>query len=159
MNLNKLLKQPVISAVVAGIILSIITWFVGLAPAIWELLKNTATSLYIFINQEISLPLWLLIFIFVPFIKWAYKVLTTYLRKNDSINSNVASQLSFKKKDFIHLAEDEYRIMRLFIDADGESLNSRQIKYKTSMSILKVEQIIEVLEEKNLLEFHSNFHR
>lgn len=155
--MSNLLKHPVIAAIIASLILSFLAWVGGFVPIIWQWLKDSAASIYSFIIQDISLPLWLLVIISLPLTIWSYNKIASYVFNKNKINSSDIQSNYGSDTAPIILSDDERRIMTLFINADGKSLQAHHIKYTTRMPALKIEQIIEALEKKDLIEMHSNY--
>lgn len=151
--MNKILKHPVISAIVASLIISFLTWLARFSTSALQWLGDMTKSTYLFITQDISLPLWLLIAILIPLIKSAYELIRSHTRKDIAL-THVRTDTDYTS---INLTDDEQRIMKIFIEADGKPLKASHIKYTTRMPSLRIEQIIEVLEEKDLIEIHSNY--
>lgn len=155
--MNNLLKHPIISAVVAGLILSFLMWLSGFLPDIWQWIKSTINTLYSVVSHEITLPLWLVILISVPLFKCLYEKYAKYQNsKSLSKNTELNNTDSTMENSPIRLTDDEQRVMKLLVSADGKPVKPDHIRYHTGFPNLKIEQILETLEEKDLIKIYHN---
>jgi len=158
---NKPLDHPIISSVIAGIILWIIAWLAGYIPVFWKWLNNLINSIYTFTTQDISIPLWLIILISIPLLKLSFKSISKSISSNQTEHNMFMSnqgevQIVVEEDEEIKLSTQEDRVMRLFIEADGKSIKPDHLTYKLNTSNLKVEQILEALIDKELIESYRS---
>jgi hypothetical protein len=149
-------KHPVISSVVAGLILSFLAWIGGFIPGMWTWIKQVAEFVWLMFTYELLIPLWLLIPISAPLIVWLARATHARISRSSGDSAGSNTSLAAREKT-IELTDDENEVMQLFIQADGRSLDANFLKYSLRFSTLKIEQIIEVLEEKQLIEIHNDY--
>ena len=155
--MNNLLKHPIISAVIAGLILSFLAWLAGFLPSTWQWIKNAGNTIYSVVSYDITLPLWLMVLISIPLLKWTYHIVTRHQgthveTKKDSLNH----EESTTRVVTIKLTEDEQRVMRQLVSADGKAVKPDHIRYHTGLPNLKIDQILEALAEKKLIDISNN---
>lgn len=160
-NLNgKPLEHPIISSVIAGIVLWALAWMGGVMPLIWQWLTEAVTTIYNFFTEDIPIPLWLLIIISTPIILWLYNLISSAIKsENDNpiIQSGDVSIVA-EEDDTITLSQREERVMLLFIEADGKSIKPDHLTYRLNTSTLKIEQVLEALVDKGLIEAYRNIY-
>jgi len=154
--MKELIKHPVISSVVAGLILSFLAWIGGFIPGIWTWVKQVSEFVWLIFTYELLIPLWLLAFISAPIVVWFAGFMYARITKFSGDSVSTSPSLASREKT-IELTDDENEVMQLFVQADGRSLDINFLKYSLGFSNLKIEQILEVLEEKQLIEVHNNY--
>lgn len=163
----KLHEHPVISSVIAGMVLWAIAWIGGYLLPFWQWVKEIANIFYIFITQDISMPLWVFIFATIPFVIWLYNLITKQGAKEnkqgekiilhsnaDEIKKEIEDDI--RKKNTIELSSQEDKLMRLFIEADGRFMKPDTMTHKLNTSNLKLDQILESLVDKGLVKPNYN---
>ena len=149
--IKKLLEHPIISSVIAGLILLIIpTQFISL---FWNWLKNIPSIIFDFFSIGIEIPLWILIpislFVLIRLLKIIRK--HTYNREEDLIINDNSSN----KDELPQLSSIEEQLLQVFVSEDGSYLKVGFIMMKLNTTNLRLGQVLESLIHKNLLMAHK----
>lgn len=152
--MNKVLEHPIISTVVASLIISFFGWLNGILPTIWLWIKSIIFKLIVLFSNIIEVPLWLLLIFFIPFVWWLIKKLISFItEKND--RTEILEQQS--EPDDITLSDEEYRLLKLLVQKDGKPVQHSDFKYDLRIPILQAEQMIESLSKLEFIEVHNNW--
>jgi hypothetical protein len=138
--LNQILKHPIISSVIAGLILYISTQVEGFWSSVWNILCVIfIKAIYIF-EIQVSLPLWIIFPIFILLAFEAVKRLFFASKRP-------------KNRD---LSKEEINILNLIVKKDGEAVSYFDITTNLKIRYFEAEQIIEALSELKLIESYEN---
>ena len=156
-KLQKLFKHPIISAVIAGLILMFLAWAGGFIPSAITIAKRVFLAVWSVVTYRLPLPLWLVFLISMPLFGWIVRVSQSLTAtSSEAVVVDKEAGLSLKRKK-IELTLEENEVMTLFVKADGRSLQVDDIKYSLNFTVLEISQILEALEEKQLIVFQSNY--
>ncbi|MCX6074069.1 MAG: hypothetical protein NTY39_07115 [Campylobacterales bacterium] len=152
--MNKVLEHPIISSVVASLILSFFSWLNGTLPTIWLWIKSIIFKLIAFFSNIIEVPLWLLLIICIPYVWWLVKKIISFITEKN-YKTEILEQKS--EPDNITLTDDEYRLLKLLVQKDGKPAQHSDFKYELRIPILQAEQMIESLSKLEFIEAHNNW--
>jgi DNA-binding MarR family transcriptional regulator len=138
--LKKIFEHPIISAVVAGLILYIATQVDGFWSSVWKFLSSVLLKTLNILQTEVSIPLWVVLLASILLILGLIKFLlfVTKKPKNRDLNS------------------EEISLLELIVIKDGQALDYNEITSKLKVKKLIAEQIVEALSELELIETYEN---
>lgn len=162
MGLKKILEHPIISAVIAGLILSSLGLVTGVLETAWAWLMDSAIQLFSFLATSVEVPLWILLIISIPLLSllirgsiWLFKKL---LDTDSAVRGSNIENLSAAPEE-VTLTEDEYSILRLLVQKDGAPAEYSDFKYQLQIPKLRAQQMLESLIGLGFVKVHDDWVR
>jgi hypothetical protein len=146
------IRTHIIGATVAGLLVALILWALGFLGVIWRSLWTAASWAWHQLTAGISLPAWVVLIVV------GYAVVVTILlrkrrvapsRPSDERASNLhegGPQLPPRKLDRLQV-----KVMRAMAEGDGDTPTVGDLADDLGTSRLRVEQVVEQLEEMGYL--------
>ena len=130
--MKKIFEHPIISAVVAGLILYIATQVDGFWSSVWKFLSSVLLKTLNILQTEVSIPLWVVLLASILLILGLIKFLLFVTKK-------------LKNRD---LNSEEISLLELIVIKDGQALDYNEITSKLKVKKLIAEQIDNSSKEK-----------
>jgi hypothetical protein len=171
-TVKKILEHPIISAIIASLVVSFLGWLFGLFPVVWESLAVSSTKLVLFMTVTFEVPLWLILIVTLPIIWIVARIEISNFKRSKIVQNREKDENTIREKhsDLLtkkevplpephELSDEEKRVLKLIIAKDGNALEYKDIKYRLKIPKLQAEQIIEALSEFGITEvFDNHFH-
>ena len=156
-----MLKHPIISTVIGGLILSFLSWFFGLLPAIWAGIVSAGRALLGIITAEVQSPVWLIILILLlVFYSRGIWSLSLSLFSQKKPSESTSAEPEFYEEDEpvaeLQLSRDETALLNFLVQRDGRPAESSDLKHYLSFTNLQSQQIVEVLFELELVDVRKD---
>lgn len=162
-HMSEVLRNPIVGTVVGGLILSFLVWLVRiLFPPLWGWIKDIAIVLVGFFTTGITLPIWLVCGLSFG---WVLLIVTRRSRPKSRHPAMPTQDLHGPATEAQKpvevwppvLNEFERKIIAILASEDGERLTSKQLASQISTSNLRVEQALESLMSKGLVDRSRNY--
>ena len=158
-ELRRLLKHPIVAAVIAGIILWFLGWISGFLPSIWAAILSGVAFVRSLVTTNIQLPIWVLILLLALCV-FAPRVIIIFRNSIDNSSEeteeNLESEHEDPSLDLDSLTNDERRLLELMVQLDGSPVQISHISRRLGFSKLQSQQIVEALCQYELLAVRSD---
>lgn len=138
--MKKIFEHPIISAVIAGLILYFLTKIEGFWSSVLNVLSSIPFKIISILQTQISIPLWIILPIFILLVFCLVKFLFLVTKKR-------------KNRD---LSKEEINLLNLITTKDGQPVAYIDITSNLKIRKLEAEQIVEALSELGLIEAYEN---
>ena len=152
--MNKILKHPVVSTVIGGLILSVIVWFFGILPDVWLPIQSFGQSIGDALAVKFEIYVWVILICAIPLLLSLKIILSQYVFSNDSELIETA-----KNQQPIELTAEERNVLELLVQKDGAAAEYSDLKNRLRLLRLQAQQILDALVGLKLIEVSENhFH-
>lgn len=149
-SLSSTAGRAVVTSVVTAITGAVITWLAGWWPALWAAITAAAASIWAFITYPVSLPLALVALLAIPFLIRLVRGVRYVVAPPTAPAAEPAEK---------PLTTTEERLLRLFVEADGQLIHFDDMAHRLGISKLVLQQICEALTERGYIKPHSHIVR
>lgn len=138
--MKKILEHPIIAAVIAGLILFVLTQVDGFWSSVLSFLSSVFFKTLNIFQTEINIPVWVVLLASIPLVLCLIKNFLFVTKKSKNRN----------------LTTEEINLLKFIVSKDGQTLGYNEITINLQIRKLIAEQIVEALLELELIETYEN---